>query len=125
MKFQSLNNGSDAPADAAEEFSSSRTIGPVRIGKETFYFKKGRTVYFIPYTDITRVFRRVLLVPAKMGCCAGDLPVEHIVICDDSGELAQIQLPGEKAGKALLEELKKLIPDAQFGKPGTRAAEEA
>jgi hypothetical protein len=47
------------------------------------------------------------------------------VICDGSGELAQIQLPGEKAGKALLEELKKLIPDAQFGKPGAQAPEEA
>jgi hypothetical protein len=125
MKFQPLSKGYEIPGNAEEEFRSSRAIGPVRIGAETFYFKKGRTAYFIPYENITRVFRRVLLVPAKMGCCAGDLPVEHIVICDGSGELAQIQLPGEKAGKALLEELKKLIPDAQFGKPGAQAPSEA
>ena len=117
MKFQPLAEGYEVPGNAAEEFKASRAIGPVRIGSENFYFKKSRTVYFIPYAAITRVFRRVLLVPAKMGCCAGDLPVEHIVICDGSGELAQIQLPGEKAGKVLLEEMKKLAPGAQFGKP--------
>ena len=81
MKFQPLSEGYEIPTNAEEEFRSSRAIGPVRIGAETFYFKKG--------------------------------------------ELAQIQLPGEKAGKALLEELKKLIPDAQFGKPGAQAPSEA
>ena len=95
MKFQPLSEGYEIPTNAEEEFRSSRAIGPVRIGAETFYFKKGRTAYFIPYENITRVFRRVLLVPAKMGCCA------------------------------LLEELKKLIPDAQFGKPGAQAPSEA
>ena len=40
-----------------------------------------------------------------------------MVICSGDQELAQIQLPGEKAGKLALEELKERIPGALFTAP--------
>jgi len=70
---------------------------------------------------MTCVFRRVLLIPAKMCCGKGDFEVENIVICTAEGEKAQIQLPGERAGKIMLEELTRLAPNAEVGKPGDLA----
>jgi hypothetical protein len=58
-------------------------------------------------------------VPAKLCCGKGDLEVENLVICGDKGELAQIQLPGTRAAKVLMEELENLIPEAEFGRPSS------
>ncbi len=115
MKFYSLDGTAQAhQQDMEQDYKESREIGIVRLGKEHLYFRRMRKVYYIPYTDIRRCFRRVMLVPAKLCCGKGDLEVENLVICTDGGEAAQLQLPGAKAGKILLEELKMRLPDAQF-----------
>lgn len=115
MKFYSLEHTQTIEKqDMAQDYKQSREIGIVRLGKECLYFRRLRKVYYIPYTDIRRCFRRVMLVPAKLCCGRGDLEVENLVICTDQGEAAQIQLPGSKAGKILLEELKKRLPDVAF-----------
>ena len=88
-------------------YKEGREIGKARLGAKCLYFRDKLKVYYIPYEDMTRVFRRVLLIPAKM-CC---------VICTAEGEKAQIQLPGERAGKIMLEELTRLAPHAEVGKP--------
>ncbi len=115
MRFYSLEQTQAVEKQNLEQdYKESREIGIVRIGKERLYFRRMRKIYYIPYTDIRRCFRRVMLVPAKLCCGRGDLEVENLVICTDRGEAAQIQLPGAKAGKILLEELKNRLPDAEF-----------
>ncbi len=115
MRFYSLEQTQAVEKqDLEQDYKESREIGIVRIGKERLYFRRMRKIYYIPYADIRRCFRRVMLVPAKLCCGRGDLEVENLVICTDRGEAAQIQLPGAKAGKILLEELKKRLPDAEF-----------
>mgnify|MGYP001137097208 CR=1 FL=1 len=115
MRFYSLEQTQAVERqELAQDYKESREIGIVRIGKERLYFRRMRKIYYIPYADIRRCFRRVMLVPAKLCCDRGDLEVENLVICTDRGEAAQIQLPGAKAGKILLEELKKRLPDAEF-----------
>lgn len=115
MKFYSLDRIETADKqDMEQDYRESREIGIIRIGKEYLYFRRLRKIYYIPYADIRRCFRRVMLVPAKLCCGKGNLEVENLVICTDRGEAAQIQLPGAKAGKLLLEELKKRLPDAEF-----------
>lgn len=119
MKFYPLIE--NAPAEDAEalasEYRAAREIGKVRVGELRLYFRSGLKTYYIPYRDVRRCFRRVMLIPAKMCCGRGDFELENIVICGEEGELAQIQLPGERAGKALMEELEARIPEAEFGKP--------
>ena len=117
MKFYPLTNtiGSDAAMQA--EYAAGRAIGNVRLGTETLYFKEKRKIYYAPYKDIARCFRRVMLVQTKMCCGKGNLEVENVVICGETGELAQIQLPGERAGKVLLEEIARLAPHVQIGRP--------
>jgi hypothetical protein len=119
MKFYPLEeNQPQAEAKQLEsEYTAAREIGKIRLGEQRLYFRSGRKVYYIPYANVRRCFRRVMLVPAKLCCGKGDLEVENLVLCGDSGELAQIQLPGTRAAKILMEELKILIPEAEFGRP--------
>lgn len=119
MRFYPLTESS-APEDAsalASEYRAAREIGRVRLGELRLYFRAGLKTYYIPYRDVRRCFRRVQLIPAKMGRGRGEFQLENLVICGDKGELAQVQLPGEQVGKALLDELQKRIPEAEFGKP--------
>lgn len=117
MKFYPLAAGNANDAVLKTEYDLGRAIGNVRLGTETLFFKEKRKIYYIAYGEITRCFRRVMLVQTKMCCGKGNLEVENVVICGESGELAQIQLPGERAGKILLEEIVHLAPHVQIGRP--------
>lgn len=121
MKFYPLIEnapGADAAA-LGSEYRAAREIGKVRMGELNLFIRSGLKTYYIPYRDVRRCFRRVMLIPAKMCCGKGDFELENLVICGDAGELAQVQLPGERAGKILFEELKQRIPEAEFGKPAS------
>ncbi|MBR4211762.1 MAG: hypothetical protein IKR84_05180 [Oscillibacter sp.] len=105
-------------------YRAGRRIGVISLGEQSLFFRKGWTVYALPYARLSRYFRRVLAVPARIGCCAGgELRIEHLVLCavdPASGvekELAQIQLPGERAAKAVMNELRVLAPEAASGRP--------
>ena len=118
MKFNPLTASQVEESQLASEYKAAREIGKIRLGELRLYFKKGLAVYYIPYHDIHRLFRRVVAVPAKLCCGKGDFEIENLVICGENDvELAQIQLPGVKAAKILMEELKVLVPEAEFGRP--------
>ena len=129
MRFIPLPyESADSPAAVRElsaEYRAGHRVGVISLGDRHFFFRKLFTVYFIPYDAISRYFRRVLTVPARIGCCAGgELQIEHLVLCALNGaetsierELAQIQLPGGRAAKIVMDEMKRLAPDAASGKP--------
>ena len=116
MKFHPVTT---AAPDAAlkADYAAGRAIGNVQLGNTYLFFKEKRKLYYIPYNDVTRVFRRVMLVQTKMCCGKGNLEVENIVICTQAGEAAQVQLPGARAGVILLEEVAKKAPHILIGKP--------
>lgn len=116
MKFEPLTRPAEDGALLREEHRQAREIGNLRLGQENLYFRAGLKVYYIPYGDIRRYFRRVMRVPAKLCCGKGDFEIEHLVICGESGELAQIQLPGAKAAKIVMECMAELAPDAAAGR---------
>ena len=102
----------------AAEYKAGREIGCVTLGDTCLFFKVKLKVSYIPYTDITRAFRRVQLVQTKMCCGRGDLQVENLVICGSGdAELAQVQLPGARAGEVMMEELAQRGEHIQIGKP--------
>lgn len=118
MKFYPLTAPSEEKEKLKAEYKSGREIGKVSLGETWFFFRSMGKVFYIPYADIHRYFRRVMLVPAKLCCGKGDFEVENLVICSETGEeLAQIQLPGARAGKVLLECLEQLAPHAAVGRP--------
>lgn len=117
MKFNPLVSTA-ADDILAAEYKSGRDIGGITLGDTCLFFKVRLKVNYIPYADITRVFRRVQLVQTKMCCGKGNLEIENIVICGpDETEIAQIQLPGERAGVIVLEEIAKMDPEIKIGKP--------
>ena len=120
MKFHPLTTVVNDNSALESEYKAAREIGTLRLGELRLYFRSKRKVYYIPYKDIRRCFRRVMLIPAKMCCGKGDFEIENLVVCGEEGELAQIQLPGTRAAKILMEDLEKLIPEAEFGKPESK-----
>ena len=123
MKFFPLTT--TAPDDVlAAELRSGRGIGPVTMGDQYLLFKEKRKQYYIPYADITRAFRRIQMVQTKMCCGKGNLEVENLVLCTgEDVEVVQIQLPGARAGKIVLEELTQRAPHVQIGKKKENIAE--
>lgn len=115
MKFEPLTLPVEDRAILQEGYRQAREIGSLRLGQENLYFRAGLKVYYIPYGDIRRYFRRVMQVPAKLCCGKGDFEIENLVICGESGELAQIQLPGARAARAVMECMAELAPDAAVG----------
>ena len=116
MKFESLTSPAADASALQEEYKCAREIGKLRLGQQHLYVRSGLKCYYLPYSDIRRYFRRVMRVPAKMCCGKGDFEIENLVICGDGGELAQIQLPGVKAAKAVMESLAELAPNAAVGR---------
>lgn len=115
MKFESLTSLEADISALQEECKQAREIGKLRLGQRHLYFRSGLKSYYIPYSDIQRYFRRVMRVPAKMCCGKGDFEIENLVICGEKGELAQIQLPGQKAARIVMECLAELAPNAAVG----------
>ncbi len=114
MNYHPLTQTQYSPELLQAEYKAGREIGKLRLGENDLFFRSGLKTYFIPYSEIKRCFRRVMMIPAKLCCGKGALPVENLVICDEEKELAQIQLPGQQAARVLMEELKQRIPAADF-----------
>lgn len=125
MQFYSLTNDACDSSRLAPDYKNAREIGKLRLGEDGLYVKSGLRVYYIPYGRIKRCFRRVMMVPAKLCCGKGELAVENLIICDETKELASVSLPGTRAAKALMEELRTRIPGAEFSCPSPKAEEGA
>ena len=125
MKFYSLTSTEENAENLQSEYKTAQEIGKLRLGTKHFYFLSARKIFYIPYNEIHRYFRRVMLVPAKLCCGKGDFAIEHLVICNSDHELAQIQLPGSHAAKVLMERMSSLAPDAIVGMPADTSGEEA
>ena len=115
MRFEPLTASQQESSALREEYERARRIEKLRLGERHLFFRSGLRTYYIPYADIRRYFRRVMLVPAKLCCGKGDFEIENLVICGDAGELAQIQLPGAKAAKVVMECMASLAPNAAVG----------
>ena len=118
MKYISLQSEAEAVEKTVleQEYAQAEDFAPARIGATHFFFKVGRKVYYLPLNAVTRCFRRVELVNARMGCCNQGLPMESIIVCGaEEQELAQIRLATERMSKALLAALKKACPQAKIG----------
>ncbi len=115
MIFSPLTQNTRNRSDLRAEYKEAKAYGVIRLGSSCFFFRRGFRVYYITYTEITRAFRRVMLIPT--GTKRGDMKLETFVICDAKGELAQIQIPGVEAARSLLEEMKAKAPHAEFTGP--------
>ena len=118
MKFVDLkDNVKLASEEFADEYKNGRGYGSVTIGSDHLFIKKGLKAYCIAYTDADRIFRRVRRVNAQMCCDNGELELEYLVVSADGKELIEAELPGKKAARMLMDELKGTAADVEFCAP--------
>ena len=128
MFFRPLIEGAaEDRAALTAEYRASKKVGKIHLGSTQLFYRSGLRIYYIPFRLIRRCFRRVHLVSIPMDGKKREILVEYLVVCDDRGELFEAQIPGKEAALALMDDLKRLIPDAAFGKPpaALSSAEEA
>ncbi len=123
MKFFTVAGEGISDVMLENEYMNSRSIGKLKIGDAHLFFRSGFKTYTLAGKDLERVYRRVMLVPARMCCGRGELAVEHIVLETGGSVAAQIQMPGERAAKAALEAIKAIAPDAQYRCPSGKEGE--
>lgn len=118
MKFRNLRDNSlHNDKELQEEYKGSHGYGVTVIGNDHLFIKKGLSVYFIAYEDAERIFRRVRRVQAMMCCDNGELEIEYLVVMAEGRELIEVQLPGQKAARMMMEELKSSVGGVEFSAP--------
>lgn len=118
MRFKDLkDNTVYKTKELNEEYRGSHSYGVTVIGSSHLFVKKGLSVYFIAYKDAERIFRRVRRVQAMMCCDNGELEIEYLVVMADGRELIEVQLPGQKAARMMMDELKASVQGVEFSAP--------
>lgn len=117
MKFNKLVDSEIESDFLKSEMKAGRRLGIISLGDSHLFFRKGLKNYFISYSNIECAFRRVFMVPARMCCGKGEIPVENLVLMNSGKEIAEIGLPGLKAAKEVIEILKEKAPNATFECP--------
>jgi hypothetical protein len=124
LRFLALTSVTAEKDVLSAEYKNGREIGIVKLGDTCLFFRRKLKVYYIPYTEIHRCFRRVVAVKATLCCGKGNFEIENLVIHNNEKEVAQIQLPGTKAARILMDELKVRVPGGSFTAP-KKSAESA
>ena len=116
-KFYPLTETVLDDATLDQEFKDARQIGPCRIGETCLMIRSKLKNYYVPYSDVTRFYRRVKIVKARVCCGRGEMEMEHLVVCGEQGELAEVQVPGTRAAVGLMDALKAVMPEVEAVKP--------
>lgn len=118
MKFVNLKDKSRVTSgELTDELKSGHGFGAVTIGSGHLFIKKGLKTYYIAYEDADRIFRRVRRVNAQMCCDNGELELEYLVVSAEGRELIEAELPGKKAARMLMDELKGNVEGVEFSAP--------
>jgi hypothetical protein len=126
MRFTPLVSGTEIEHNALmNSFRDGHTIGPVTVSDGVLFIKKGLRTYFIAYDQAQKIFRRVRRLHANICCGDGDIEVEYLVILSDDRELMEITLPGKKAARQLMDEIKAIAPSLDTMAPARQNDSEA
>ena len=106
----------DAHAD--QEFAQASQYGKVKIGKDLIFWKKGLKWNVTDLDGVTRAFRRIEAVDAKMCCGNVNFDVQKLVLVRKDGEELEL-LIGEgtvREADALYQRLQESRPEITYGK---------
>lgn len=100
------------------DFSEAVAYGKVKPGKTAVFWKSGFRWYTMPISDVQRVFRRVELIEGRLCCGGRTLWVEWLVLILNDGSELVIHIGEQirKEAEALLQTLKDMHPQIQYGK---------
>lgn len=106
MKFNSLCDEEFKNDLLKAEFESGEMLGVVCLGESHLFFRKTFKTYFVSYEKLTRVFRRVYLIPRGKR----QVSIENIVVCSADKEIYSLSMTGKESAVILLDKLKEKAP---------------
>ena len=108
--------GNDPVLDA--EFEEAKAFGKVKPGKSAIFWRYGLRKYALPVDGVQRIYRRVEQVFGKLCCGGRNFVIEWLVLVlqDGSEVVIHIGYDVKKQAEELLEHLKMLHPEIQYGK---------
>lgn len=100
------------------DFSSAVSYGKVKPGKTAVFWKSGFRWYYIPLTEVQRIFRRIEVVHGKLCCGGHSFVIEWLVLIRNDGTEVVMHIGDDvkKKAEALLQALKDAHPEIQYGK---------
>lgn len=116
MRFCLLTDDTTEHTELAAEYAAARALGPLRLGSERLYLRRGLRTLCIPYSAVTRCRRRMIVMPEALRREGAAPALETLVLYGSEGqELAQISLPGATACRIVLAELHARLSTPQEG----------
>ena len=110
-----LNNETDKSLTV--RYKAGHTIGSVTVSEGYLFIKKWLRRYYISYEAAQKIFRRVRRLHANICCGDGDIEVDYLVVMADDNELIEVTLPGRKAAKQLMDEIRQAAPSLDTAAP--------
>ena len=101
------------------QFERSGAYGKVRVGEDMLFWKEGLRWYRVGMAQIQRIYRQVEHVYGRL-CCGGrsyDIQRLIVVLRDGSGLKMHIGDDAVREAEALMEALRGMHPEIQYGKP--------
>ena len=116
VKKYGYSKGTDAALDA--EFAAAKAYGSVKAGQTVIFWKSGLRWCVISVENLQRIFRRVEPVYGRLCCGGRNFIIEWLVlVLHDGSELVlHIGDDVKKEAEELLEALKTMHPELQYGK---------
>lgn len=116
FKPYTYTKGVDSGLDA--DFSGAKAYCKVKPGQTAIFWKSGLHWYAIPLAKVQRIFRRVERMHIR--ACGGGRPFVSewlvLVLPDEEELLLHIGDNEQKKAEALLQALKDMHPEMQYGK---------
>lgn len=101
------------------DFARALRCHTVRAGDEHIFWKSFLRRYYVPYSRIQRIFRRILEAQGRLCCGGHHYLMEWLVLILDDGTELELYI-GDDVGKdaaALLSSLQEKQPQILYGKP--------
>lgn len=101
-----------------QQFDQAFRYGKIRLGMDTIFWKKGLAWYHIPFSKVSRIYRRIEGVDSKMCCGNVNFDIQKLILVLHNGEELEL-LIGDgmlKEAEALYKRLKEQCRGIEFGK---------
>lgn len=116
LKRYIYTKGNDPALDV--QFDGAKAYSKVKPGQTHLFWRSGLRRYAMPLQDIQRIYRRVEPVYGKLCCGGRSFIIEWLVLVlrDGSEMVLHIGDDVKKDAEALLQALKDMHPEIQYGK---------
>ena len=114
-RFKAMADQLDAEQLTADYAGADR-LGRLAVGQQCVYYARLLGgVDYLPFSAITRAYRREEDCSSMMGCCRQSFAVHYLVLVLPDGRLKKLEADRKEEVKQVLELLKERSPETAIG----------